>query len=139
MAITATNSNRNRNNNPVFREETPYDGCWINIGYLSIDPETGEERFSRLSQGVNAGALTYTRIGKNTTPAFAKSATIANQLTAAIHKICEGLEEGDSQMLNKKLSIQVFKVGPDIAVDSFSGNEIDLLGDESEDKEESPI
>lgn len=108
MAFTLATNNGRRTNNaaPAAREESEFDGLWINVGVHSAN-EDGTENFVRLPRGIAVSDLTDHKIYQNTNADWAAEASLANTIMNLIREEGLKLEEGEAMPIN--LSVQLYR------------------------------
>lgn len=111
MAFTLATNNGRRTNNaaPAAREESEFDGLWINVGVeTALEGTDGEEaKFVRLPRGIAVSDLVDHKVYASTNPDWAEEANIANAVMEAIRQKGLTLEEGEA--VTMELSVQLYR------------------------------
>ena len=112
MAFTLATKNGKRtstSSGASTREESEFDGLWINVGVTSAieGAEDGETKFIRLPRGIAVSDLADHKVYANTNPDWAAEATLANGIMDVIRQAGLELEEGESIPL--QLHVQLYK------------------------------
>lgn len=93
------------------RQESEYDGLWINVGVETeiegAEGEDAERKFVRLPRGIAVADLEDHKIYANTKPEWAEEAGMANGIMDIIREAGLALEEGEARVLN--LQVQVYR------------------------------
>lgn len=89
------------------RQESEYDGLWINVGVHSKDEETGEENFVRLPRGIAVADLVDHKVYANTNEDWAAEATLANTIMNLLRE--EGMKLGEGEAMPVNLSVQLYR------------------------------
>lgn len=107
MAFTLATENGKRTKAATAnRQESEFDGLWINVGVHSSDEE-GEEKFVRLPRGIAVSDLVDHKVYANTNEDWAAEATLANTIMNLIREEGMKLDEGESMPVN--LSVQLYR------------------------------
>ena len=104
MSVIATN----KTNSTTDREPSEFDGLWLNVGVNVKDPETGEAKFIRLSQGIPVAALQIKKVYEKMAPEFAASVQLENQMVREIQDAARQLEDGEAKNTDA-LCVQLYR------------------------------
>lgn len=104
------------------REESEFDGLWINVGVNMKDEESGETSFVRLPRGVAVSDLKPQKMYASMDPDRAAQANLMNQLIDMIQTRASELGEGEAVSIN--LEAQLYRRQEEtVAPVSTAGND----------------
>lgn len=107
MAFTLATSNKRTATTSNTREESEFDGLWLNVGVATSEEEDGDTKFVRLPRGIAVSDLQDHKVYANTNPEWAAEAQLVNSIMDMIRKRGLTLAEGEAMPIN--LSVQLYR------------------------------
>ena len=108
MAWTSATEQNSRNNNSSEKKKQDPAQFWMNVGYWSKDPETGEDVFISLPMGIAVDQMKPKNV-PNSDSSYRQMVEAKNALLEEIQKFMSGFEPGQEETIST-LEIQLRRV-----------------------------
>lgn len=102
MAFTKKENRTTKSNN---RDDRPQAKIWLNVGFQSVNQETGEPEFISLPMGIALDTMEPKRVGGSNED-YNRLMTAKNQLMEMLQKFADGFESGQEEII-PDLQVQI--------------------------------